>query len=143
MARHPRAGEYDPRQFRTDQLHTDKTVAQLGAPIDGWTPELIYRYSILIPASLCIDWAIMIDVYRIDENGAAARRRVQRIDICHSEVHLHEFRQSDDPADDQGRRTVLQSISAGDALTVDREFGVQLTLLARDWPDRVRRWIDG
>jgi hypothetical protein len=85
----------------------------------------------------------MIDVYRIDGNGDVIRRRVERIDICHSEIHVHDFRQSDDPLDDQGRRRALRSISAGDEVTVDREYGTQLELLAREWPHRIRRWLDG
>ena len=101
---------YDPTVYPPDQLDPDKIVSQLGAPIDGWTPELIFRFAILRRRALYVDWALMFDVYRIDEDDKTVRRRVERIDICHSEVHVHEFRQSDDPADDQGRRKVLMSI---------------------------------
>lgn len=140
---HSAVGAYDPGQLPPERLFADKVVGQLGAPVDGWIPELVYRYAILVPESLCVDWAIMLDVYRLDENGGVIRRRVERIDICHSEIHVHEFRRSDDPLDDGGRRRVLRSISAGDEVTVDREYGIQLDQLAHDWLDRVRRWIDG
>jgi hypothetical protein len=134
---------YDPKRYAPERLYADKVVGQLGASVDGWTPELVYRYAILVPESLCVDWAIMVDVYRLDGSGEVIRRRVERIDICHSEIHVHEFRQSDDPLDDHGRKRVLMSISAGEEVTVDREYGRQLDQLAVDWLDRVRRWIDG
>lgn len=99
-------GRYHPSAFPEGRLDRNKIASQLGAPVDGWTPELIYRYAILIPEGLNVDWAIMIDVYRRTDQGETVRRRVERIDICHSEIHVHQFRQSDDPADDQGRREV-------------------------------------
>ena len=136
-------GEYDPEAYPPELLFSDKTAGQLGAPIDGWIPELIYRYAILMPEGLTVDWAIMIDVYRVDENGDTIRRRVERIDICESEIHIHHFRQSDDPDDDQGRREVLMSISAGDEVTVSRAYDEQLHYLSREWQGRVRRWVDG
>ena len=83
--------------YPPESLDCDKVVGQLGLPIDGWTAELVYRYAILIRDRLNVDWAIMIDVYRLDEDGKQVRRSVERIDICHSEIHVHEFRQSDDP----------------------------------------------
>jgi hypothetical protein len=134
---------YDPTVYPPDQLDPDKIASQLGTPIDGWVPELIIRYCILIPRALNVDWALMIDVYHVDEDGETVRRRVERIDICHSEIHVHEFRQSDDPTDDQGRRKVLESISAGDEVRVCRAYDEQLALLSREWQARVRRWIDG
>ncbi len=136
-------GRYDPEVYPPELLDPDKIASQLGAPIDGWTPELVYRYAILLPEGLNVDWAIMIDVYRVDEMGETIRRRVRRIDICESEIHVHHFRQSGDPDDHQGRREVLMSISAGDEVTVSREFDAQLALLSREWQARVRRWIDG
>ena len=70
------------------------------------------RYAILIPEGLNLEWAIMIDIYRIDEAGQVIGRRVERIDICESEIHVHHFRRSDDPDDDQGCREVIEAISA-------------------------------
>jgi hypothetical protein len=134
---------YDPGRYAPELLDLDKIAGALGPAIDGWIPELVYRYSILIPRGLCIDWAIMIDVYRVDDDGKVVRRKVERIDICHSEVHVHTFRQSDDPRDDVGRRTTLLSISAGDETKVSSEFDQQLSLLSREWEARVRRWMDG
>ena len=135
--------DYDPQVYPPERLDRDKTAGQLGAPIDGWIPELVYRYAILLPDGLNVDWAIMIDVYRLDESGQIVRRRVERIDICHSEIHVHSFRRSDDPDDDVGRRETLMSISAGDAVRVSRAYDLQLALLSREWQLRVRRWIDG
>jgi hypothetical protein len=111
--------------------------------MDGWTPELIFRYAIFKPLSLNVDWAIMIDVYRVNEEGQTQRRRVERIDICHSEIHVHRFRQSDDPDDDQGERETLTSISAGDEVRVNDAYDMQLHLLSCEWPERLRRWVDG
>ncbi len=136
-------GKYEPSVYPPESLDEDKIVGQLGAPIDGWTPELIYRYAILKRDGLNVNWAIMIDAYRVTENDEEIRRSVERIDICESEVHVHSFRQTDDPDDDQGRREVLMSISAGDAVIVSREFDIQLALLSHEWPSRFRRWIDG
>lgn len=137
--------KYDPEGFPEERLWRQKIASQLGAPIDGWTPELIYRLAVLEPAQLNVDWAIMIDVYRVEADGEVIRRRVERIDICHSQVHVHVFRQSDDPSDDQGRKTVLTSISAGDEAIVSMEFDRQQELLFEDddWRRRVERWIDG
>lgn len=135
--------DYNPNVYPEDYLDRDLIVGQLGAEIDGWTPELVYRYAIFLPDGLNVDWAMMIYVYRAGKASESTRRRVERIDICESEIHVHTFRQSDDPDDDQGRRTVLASISAGDAVTVSRAFDEQLALLSREWSKRVRRWIDG
>ncbi len=134
---------YDQDGFPEKRLFRDKIAGQLGAPIDGWVPEVIYRYAALTPEWLVVDWAIMIDVYRVEADGEVTRRRVERIDICHSEIHVHVFRQSDDPGDDQGRKTVLTSISAGDEVIVSRAYDEQLALLFADWQLRVERWIDG
>jgi hypothetical protein len=136
-------GNYDPEQFPQDRLDPDMIVGTLGAPVDGWTPELIYRYEQLLPERLTVNWAIMVDVFRVDQSGNTIRRKVERIDICHSEIHIHRFRRSDDPEDDLGERDVLMSISAGDEHIVSREFEVQLQLLSLEWPRRVERWIDG
>lgn len=92
---------------------------------------------------LTIDWAIMIYARRVDEGRQAQRRLVRRIDICHSQVHRHEFRCSSDPNDDQGIRTTIVSLSADDATTVNHEYDAQMALLSREWPQRVRIWIDG
>lgn len=35
------------------------------------------------------------------------------------------------------------SISAGDEVTVNDAYELQLALLSREWPERIRRWIDG
>jgi hypothetical protein len=139
----PVVGEYDPTAYPPELLDPDKIVGQLGAPMDGWTPELTYRYATLIAEDLTIDWAIMIDVHRVELDGTVTRRLVERIDICESEIHIHHFRQSSDPRDHAGRREILTSISAGDKVTVSRAFDEQLALLSREWPTRVRRWIDG
>jgi len=135
--------KYDQVGFPEELLFRDKIVGQLGSPIDGWVPQLIYRYAALTPEWLVVDWAIMVDVYRVEANGEETRRRVERIDICHSEVHVHVFRQSDDPSDDQGRKTVLTSISAGDEVIVSRAYEEQLAMVFADWQLRVERWIDG
>ncbi|MEW5808568.1 MAG: hypothetical protein AB1925_03865 [Actinomycetota bacterium] len=62
-------GNYDPSSFPEDLLDRDKVASQLGAPVDGWIPELIFRYAIFKPLGLNVDWAIMIDVYRVNEDG--------------------------------------------------------------------------
>lgn len=134
---------YDPAVYPPESLDRDKIAGQLGALIGGWIPELVYRYAILIRDGLNVDCAIMIDVCRVDEDGQQTRRRVERIDICHSEIHVHTFRQSADPDDDVGRRHTLMSISAGDAVKFSKAFDLQLALLSREWQARVRRWIDG
>ena len=137
-------GEYDPHKYSTESLQHEEIASDLGPPIDGWVPQLTYRFTTYVPAALIVDWAIMLNVYRVSENhDDAHRRRVQRIDICESEVHVHEFRRSDDPNDDQGRRVVLMSISADDDARVSGEFALQMGYLSQEWPERVRRWIDG
>lgn len=135
---------YDPTSFPADFLDRDKVISQLGAAVDGWVPELVFRYAIYVPLGLNVDWAIMIDAYREDDlDSGESRRRVERIDICDSEVHIHRFRQSDDPLDDQGRRSRIISLYAGDETTVSRQWDLQLAKLSREWPERLRRWIDG
>ena len=135
---------YDPTTFPEDLLYRDKVVSQLGAAVDGWIPELVYRYAIHGPLGINVDWAIMINAYREDDTDTGeTRRRVERIDICDSEVHIHRFRQSDDPHDDQGRRSRIISLYTGDEATVNRQWDMQMANLSREWPERLRRWIDG
>lgn len=131
---------YDPGEYPDPEVHRDTRAGLLGT-FDGWEFELVYRYGIY--RGLTIDWAIMIYARRVDEGRQALRRLVQRIDICHSQVHRHEFRCSSDPNDDQGIRTTIVSLSADDATTVNHEYDVQMALLSREWPQRVRIWIDG
>lgn len=139
----PDSGDYRPDAFPIETLDSDKIVGPLGSPLDGWNFELIYRYAIQLLTGLNVNWAIMIDAYKWNEDGRSVRRRVERIDICDSEIHTHTFRQSDDPRDRAGRRTVHESISAGDEVRVSRAFDEHLALLSREWEARVRRWIDG
>lgn len=140
---HEELPRYEVGQFPVDDLYRDKVVSILGAPIDGWTPELVYRYAIYAPLGLNVDWAIMLYARRVEDGGSGARRRVQRIDICDSEVHVHRFRRSDDPADDQGERSMIVSLYAGDEATVSHQWDVQMQWLSREWPQRMRRWLDG
>jgi len=134
---------YDPANlFDEDDLARDKVVGVLGEPIDGWVPELVYRYA-LHRSGLMVDWAIMLDTYRVEHGSDEPRRRVERIDICESEVHVHRFRRSDDPDDDQGERATILPLYAGDEVTVDRQWDEQFAILNREWRQRMRRWIDG
>lgn len=140
---YPPIGEqpYDPADYPADELYRDKVVSILGPPLDGWIFELVYRYAIY--RGLNIDWAIMIWARRAEDGINAERRRVQRIDICHSEVHCHEFRCSSDPDDDLGERSLIVSLRTNDGVTVSREWDKQMALVSQEWPERVRRWIDG
>lgn len=140
----PQLDPYDPTVFPEEFLERETVVSQLGAAVDGWVPELVFRYSIHRQLGLNIDWAIMIDAYRHNDlDTGHSRRRVERIDICDSEVHIHRFRRSDDPSDDQGRRSRILSLYAGDEATVNRQWDLQMTSLSHEWPKRLRRWIDG
>ena len=136
-------GRYDISEFPEDQLYTDECVSVMGAPIHGWVPELFFRYTIFTPEGLNVDWAIALNVRRVEDGGSGPRRKVERIDICHSEVHSHRFKMSDDPDDDLGRRKKLVSLYAGDAVTVNDQWDLQMHILSREWPQRVERWIDG
>lgn len=135
--------EYDVTAFPEDLLYRDQVVSVLGAPMAGWIPELVFRYAVFQPIALNVDWAIMLNARRVEDGAVAPRRRVERIDICHSEVHIHRFRRGDDPDDDQGKRTRIVSLYAGDEDTVNRQFDLQMTLLSQEWESRVRRWMDG
>jgi hypothetical protein len=132
---------YNPAAYPPDEVYRDTVASILAPPIDGWLFELVYRYA--IHHGLNIDWAIMIWARRTEDGLTAVRRRVQRIDICHSEVHCHNFRYSDDPDDDVGERDPIVSLSANDGVTVSREYDKQMALLSLEWPERIRRWIDG
>jgi hypothetical protein len=132
---------YDPAAYPPDEVYKDTVVSVLGPPIEGWVFELVYRYAIY--RGLNVDWAIMIWARHVDDGVNAVRRPVQRIDICHSEVHSHEFLRSSNPTDEQGERNPIVSLTANDAVTVSREWDEQMALLSREWPARVRRWIDG
>jgi hypothetical protein len=137
---------YDPSVYPEEDLHHNTDVGQLGdEPIDGWTFELVYRYAIYVPEGLNVDWAIMTYAARRlpGEPSVVERRIVERIDCCHSELHIHSFRRSDDPADDTGRKIPLTSLSAGDAVIVSREYDVQMALHSREWRQRAWRWLDG
>jgi hypothetical protein len=136
-------GTYDVTVFPEDRLYRDKVASVLGSAMDGWIPELVYRFAILAPVALNVDWAIMMYARRADEGSSATRRRVERIDICDSEVHIHRFRLSDNPDDDQGERKKVASLYTGDEVTVSRHWDLQMALLSREWESRMRRWIDG
>jgi hypothetical protein len=135
--------KYDVSAFPEDLLYRDKVVSVLGPPIDGWIPELAFRYAVFQPIGLNVDWAIMLNARRTEDGTYAPRRRVERIDICHSEVHFHRFRRSGDPDDDQGERKAIISLYAGDEATVNDQFDLQMMRLSHDWELRMRRWIDG
>ncbi|MBB2990272.1 hypothetical protein FHR72_001740 [Mycolicibacterium iranicum] len=113
---HADLGRYDPHSCPEDQLYRDTIVSVLGAAMDGWVPELVFRLAIDHRTGLNIDWAIMTHAYRIEDGAKGDRRRVERIDICESEVHYHRFRRSDDPDDDQGERRRIISLYADDAV---------------------------
>lgn len=136
-------GKYDVTAFPDDLLYRDAVESVMGAPIGGWIPELFYRFAVHRQMALNVDWAIMLYARRADDGTNATRRRVERIDICESEVHIHRFRFSDDPDDDQGQRKRVISLYAGDEVTVNEHFDRQLALLSREWESRMRRWIDG
>lgn len=135
------AQPYDPKDYPEDELYRDTVVSLLGPPIDGWLFELVYRFAIF--RGYNIDWAIMIFARRVDEEPKGPRRKVLRIDICHSEVHRHIFKQSSDLADDLGIREPILSLSNGEGVRVSREWDHQMTLISRNWQQRVREWIDG
>ena len=133
---------YDPSRFPEDAIYKDTIVSVLGAPMDGWIPELVYRYEIYAPLGLNVNWAIMLNA-RPAEDASAPRRRVERVDLCHSEIHIHRFRRSSHPDDDLGERSPIMSLHTGDEATVSNEWDNQMALISRDWPDRMRRWLDG
>lgn len=137
----PSETKYDPRGYPEDELYRDTSAGVMGAAIDGWLFELVYRFAIY--RGLNIDWAIMINARRADEGSKAERRSVLRIDICHSEVHRHIFTQSSDPDDDLGIRQSIVSLSNGDAATVSRQYDDQMAAISRTWQRRAREWIDG
>lgn len=136
-------GRYDPHVVPDDQLYCDTIVSVLGPPMSGWIPELVYRVAIDQQTGLNVDWAIMTNAYRVEDGAKGDRRRVERIDICESEVHYHRFRRSDDPDDDQGERRRIISLYAGDEVTVNYQWDLQFSLLSHEWEQRLRRWIDG
>lgn len=136
--------KYNPRDYPDAEVFRDTVVTVLNdEPIDGWKFELVFRFGIY--RGLNVDWAIMLNARTASPTPGAKRLRrlVERIDICHSELHTHSFTQSSDPADDQGERTTIMSLSAGDAVIVSRAYDEQMALLSREWPQRARRWIDG
>jgi hypothetical protein len=135
------AQPYNPKDYPEDTLDRDTLVSVLGPPIDGWLFELVYRFA--IHRGYNIDWAIMINARRVEEGSKAKRRNVLRIDICHSEVHRHIFKQSGDPVDDLGIRETIMSLSNGDGVKVSRQWDEQMVLISRTWQQRVREWIDG
>ena len=132
---------YNPKDYPENQLDRDTVVSVLGPPIDGWLFELVYRFAIC--KGYNVDWAIMIFARRVEDGSKAPRRNVLRIDICHSEVHRHIFKQSSDPADDLGIRETIMSLSNGDGVKVSQQWDYQMTLISRTWRQRVREWIDG
>ena len=133
---------YSPKDYPDGDVCRDHVVSVLNdAPIDGWLFELVYRYGIY--RGLTVDWAIMLNARAAADGPKAERRRVERIDICHSEVHRHSFTRSSDPEDEQGKRTTIQPLTAGDAVKVSKAYDDQLALLSREWPERARSWIDG
>lgn len=133
---------YDPSRFPEDALYEDTIVSVLGAPMDGWTPELVYRYEIYAPLGLIVNWAIMLNA-RPAEDASAPRRLVERVDLCHSEIHVHRFRRTSDPDDNLGERSTIASLHTGDEATVNDEWERQMALISREWPERMRRWLDG
>jgi hypothetical protein len=135
-------GPYDPSVYAEEDLYCDEVTSVLGAPIDGWTFELVYRVAI-DGHGLNVNWAITISARVTADGPTAERRRVERIDICHSEVHRHRFWKSSDPVDDLGKRKRIESLSAGDAATVSRQWDIQMMLVSREWSKRARWWIDG
>lgn len=135
------AQPYNPKDYPDDRVSRDTVVSVLGAPIDGWLFELVYRFAIF--RGYNIDWAIMINARRVEDGSKADRRKVLRIDICHSEVHRHIFRQSSDPADDLGIRETIMSLSSQDAVRVSQQWDAQMVLISRTWHQRAREWIDG
>jgi hypothetical protein len=135
------AQPYDPKDYPEDELNRDTIVSVMGAPIDGWLFELVYRFAIW--KGFNVDWAIMIFARRVDEGSQAERRKVLRIDICHSEVHRHIFQKSSDPADDLGIRETIMSLSSGEGAKVSGQWDYQMALVSRTWEQLVREWIDG
>jgi hypothetical protein len=135
------AQPYNPKDYPEDELYRDTVVSVLGPPIEGWLFELVYRFAIY--KGFNVDWAIMIFARRVDEGAKAKRRNVLRIDICHSEVHRHIFKQSGDPADDLGIRETIMSLSNGEAAKVSGQWDYQMVLVSHTWRERVREWIDG
>ncbi|WP_156670020.1 hypothetical protein [Mycobacterium sp. E3305] len=134
--------DYSPKVYPDAEIYRDHVVSVLNdAPIDGWVFELVFRYGIY--RGLNVDWAIMINARAAADGPRAERRRVERTDICHSEVHCHKFSNSSDPADTLGERTTIMPLTEGQAVRVSRAYDEQMSLLSREWPERVRRWIDG
>lgn len=134
---------YDPAIYADDGVDVVNSVSALGATMGGWTPELAWRMSLHRLNDTVVDWAIMMNAYREEGGASGPRRKVERIDICHSEVHVHRFRMSDDPNDDLGERTKLISLHQGDEFTVDIQWDNQMELISHEWQQRLRRWIDG
>ncbi|OBF91044.1 hypothetical protein A5791_15790 [Mycobacterium sp. 852002-51163_SCH5372311] len=136
----PSQQEYDPKAY--PDTYRDHVVSVLhDTPIDGWIFELVFRFAIY--RGLNVDWAIMINARAAVDGAKAERRPVERIDICHSEVHCHTFGRSSDPADELGERRTIMALVANDAVKVSRAWDEQMELISREWPQRVRRWIDG
>ena len=134
---------YDPSIYPKDDVYKVETVGALGAPMDSWVPELAWRMTGVQSTGVVVDWAIMINAYREEDGAGGPRRRVERIDICDSEVHVHRFCRSSDPNDDLGKCERLISLSAGDEFSVDCQFDDQMVLVSHEWENRMRRWIDG
>lgn len=61
---------YDPTVFPENECSNDLVASVLGAAVDGWVPELLYRYTLY--RGLYIDWAIMI--YARPADGDRQRR---------------------------------------------------------------------
>jgi hypothetical protein len=135
------ARPYDPREYPADELDRDSVVSVLGPPIEGWLFELVYRFAIFRGHN--VDWAIMVFARRVDGGTGADRRSVLRIDICHSEVHRHIFKQSSDPADDLGIRETIMSLSSGDGAKVSSQWEYEMFQISQNWQQRVREWLDG
>jgi hypothetical protein len=135
------AQPYRPQDYPEDELYRDTVVSLMGAPVDGWLFELVYRFALF--RGYNIDWAIMIFARRADEGSKAERRKVLRIDICHSEVHRHVFKRSGDPAGDLGIRETILPLSRDDGAKVSNQWDYQMALVSREWQQRAREWIDG
>ncbi len=135
------AQPYDPKDYPEDEVDRDAVVSVLGPPIDGWLFEVVYRFAFW--RGYNIDWAIMVFARRVEDGSKAARRNVLRIDICHSEVHRHIFKQSSNPADDLGIRETIMSLSSDDGARVSGQWDAHMALISRTWEQLVREWIGG
>lgn len=122
-------------------------VASLGPPIDGWHPELAVRYNLY--RGKYVDWSISINVHAdsavtLQKTLKSPRRyRVERIDCCHSQIHIHRFTIDSDPDDDLGERTQLIALTRADEDVVDKEYDRQMERVSLEFEEIIRRWTRG